>query len=383
MSLSRRDALRLLGGGAVLAAAPGCGAWSMPGSATAAWRGPGAEGEPRRRALSYALLAPSAHNRQSWLVDLGREGEIALSIDRRRLLPETDPPGRQITISQGAFLEVLDMALREEGLAPQIQLYPEGEHGALPDDRPVARVRLAARPDVPREPLFAQVTRRHTNRNPFDTRHEISPSLLEAMARLPLAPGVAVRGTVEPGLRQRIRDLAGRAWELEVLTPRTFRESLELLRIGATEIERHRDGIALTGLGPWMASLLGQMTVEKMLDPSGVAVATALESGRRQARTAMGWIWIETEGNSRRRQVEAGRATLRLHLEAARQGLAWHPMSQALQEYPEMEETRRALYRHLGADPARTTVQMLVRVGRATPAGPSARRPLDSLLRRA
>lgn len=383
MSLSRRDALRLVGGGAVLAAAPGCGRWSMPGSATEAWRGPGAEGDPRRRALSWALLAPSAHNRQSWLVDLRRPGEIVLSADAGRLLPQTDPPGRQITISQGTFLEVAVMALAGQGLAPAVELFPDGEYGATPDDRPVARVRLEARAGLAPDPLLAQVARRHTNRNAFDPGREVAPSVLEAMTRLPVAPAVAVRWTVEPGLRQRIRELAGRAWELEVLTPRTFRESLELLRIGASEIERHRDGLALTGLGPWVAALAGQMSVEKMLDPRGPAARRAIADGQAQARTAMGWVWVETEGNSRRVQVEAGRAYLRLHLEAARQGLAWHPMSQALQEYAEMAETRSALYRALGVDPARTTVQMLARVGWAAPAGPSARRPLDSLLRRA
>jgi hypothetical protein len=54
MELSRRTALRLVGGGVLAAALPGCDGWSVPDSATTAWRNAGSETDLRRRALSYA-----------------------------------------------------------------------------------------------------------------------------------------------------------------------------------------------------------------------------------------------------------------------------------------------------------------------------------------
>jgi hypothetical protein len=58
-----------------------------------------------------------------------------------------------------------------------------------------------------------------------------------------------------------------------------------------------------------------------------------------------------------------------------------YPLSQALQEFPEMRGPREALHRTLGLGAAGETLQMLSRVGFATePSGPSPRRQLESIL---
>ena len=57
--------------------------------------------------ISYALLAPNSHNIQPWLLKLTGENSFDLYVDQTRLLPKTDPPSRQIHISQGTFLEYL------------------------------------------------------------------------------------------------------------------------------------------------------------------------------------------------------------------------------------------------------------------------------------
>jgi hypothetical protein len=47
----------------------------------------------------------------------------------------------------------------------EIELFPEGEFAATRiDRRPVARIRLAADRTVKKDPLFAQITQRRTNR---------------------------------------------------------------------------------------------------------------------------------------------------------------------------------------------------------------------------
>ncbi|RYF38561.1 MAG: twin-arginine translocation pathway signal protein, partial [Comamonadaceae bacterium] len=149
--MDRRNFIRLAGGGMVAAATAttigGCSFSSAyPASTVEAWSGPGAESEPRRRALAYALTAPNPHNRQAWIADLREPGVITLMVDRERLLPETDPFGRQVLIGQGTFLELLVVALAEQGLRGEVRLWPQGE---LPpalndwDRRPVARVTVS------------------------------------------------------------------------------------------------------------------------------------------------------------------------------------------------------------------------------------------------
>jgi len=122
--LDRRTFVRLL---AVAAVSPlaAC-SQDYPEEAVAAWRGPDSAADLRRWALGHAILAPSSHNRQPWLVDLREADAIVLRIDRDRLLPETDPWFRQIVVSQGTFIEALVLALRQRGLEPAVALFPEG-----------------------------------------------------------------------------------------------------------------------------------------------------------------------------------------------------------------------------------------------------------------
>ena len=101
----------------------------MPAAAIEPWKGPGQQADVRRWILGYAILAPHSHNLQSWLVDLGTPDEILLRCDLGRLLPETDPFSRQIMMSHGTFLELLDIAARERGLRAEITLFPEGAFG--------------------------------------------------------------------------------------------------------------------------------------------------------------------------------------------------------------------------------------------------------------
>ncbi len=164
--MERRSFIRVLGGGMVLAAAPAMVACSsaLPPEAVAAWQAPAppaAGSDVRRWILAHAILAPHSHNLQSWLVDLRQPGEIALYCDRTRLLPETDPFSRQIMMSQGTFLEVLDLAARQQGLSrrhravPQRRVRSEGGARQRPDgaDPPGARRQRQARsvvcPGVP------------------------------------------------------------------------------------------------------------------------------------------------------------------------------------------------------------------------------------------
>jgi hypothetical protein len=59
-----------------------------------------------------------------------------------------------------------------------------------------------------------------------------------------------------------------------------------------------------------------------------------------------------------------------------------HPLSQALQEFPEVRGPREAIHKTLGLAALGETLQMLSRVGYATEQrGPSPRRGLESMLR--
>ena len=78
--VSRRMLLVVGGVGVTLIGATGLRLHSNLGPARAPWKQAGAGfGDPRLDALSYAVLAPSPHNIQPWLVRLDDDGGNVLS----------------------------------------------------------------------------------------------------------------------------------------------------------------------------------------------------------------------------------------------------------------------------------------------------------------
>jgi len=383
-----------VGGGVVLAAGAsaftGCVSVRVPRPAVAAWAGPTPDDDVRRWALSFAILAPNPHNLQPWLADLRVPGEITLRLDVQRLLPATDPNGRQILMGAGAFLELLAMAAAERGHRADITLFPEGEPGATLDARPLARVRLVADADVPRDPLFAQALRRRTDRRAYDVARPIAPadvaSLRASVAGLPLAFDLAGRAdalSADQTRVEEIRTIVKDAWRVEMTTEAPMMESMRLLRFGSAEIDRHRDGIIITRRLLVTLAKLGFVDRRKFPAPNSRSTVAQLKEFNAITDATPAYLWLVTEGNARAQQILAGRAYVRVNLAGAARGLGMHPNEQALQEYPEAARPYEAIHRLLGTPAPRHTVQMLARVG-YLPAGavlapPAPRRGLDAL----
>ena len=392
---NRRGFVRLIGGGVVLVAGTvAVGGYFMssnlPEAAIEIWKGPGAEPDVRKRAVAYAVTAPNPHNRQPWLVDLREPDAITLYCDRDRLLPETDPFGRQILIGHGAFLELMVMALAQQGVRSELTLWPAGELATRLSDwdtRPVARLRLVQGEGEQADPLFASVLDRHTPKVPFDTARPVATSALATLLSQPTGTNaVRVGGTIEPGEVAQLRGLCWEAAKVELTTPRTVMESIRLMRVGPDEILAHRDGLTINTRMARIASGLGQFDRSAPPAPGSQAFKQAMQTFDGYCRTAMGFVWLTTTGNSRTDQIAAGRAYVRQQLHATQLGIGLHPMSQSLQEFAEMAPHYERAHRLLLGAPAPAsagdaTVQMMSRIGHsASEVQASPRRPIAQFI---
>lgn len=377
MALTRRRMLGLVGGGAILAAGGGAGVWAAtraPRGAMRPWDLAGGYAEPRARALSWALLAPNPHNRQPWLADLSEPGAVTLHADLGRLLPHTDPLSRQITIGLGCFLEVMRMAAAEDGFRVEIEPFPQGEDPDALDARPVARAVWVEDPAVARDALFAQVPYRRSNKEPFDTARPLDPAALDRLAAV--VRTARFGGTTDASEVAAWRALTREALRIEVETPRTYKESVDLFRIGRREVEANPDGIDFSGpLFEGMAAV-GMFDREVLLDTSSIAYGAGLDAVLANTDTAMGHLWLVTDANTRRDQLAVGADWVRVNLACTAEGLAFQPLSQAIQEYPEMAGLYAEVHDRLA--PEGGTVQMLARVGHGEPVGPAPRWPLEA-----
>lgn len=375
MTLSRRKTLALIGGGVILAASASLGTIATRKLRTALlpWGQAGMGEDARHRALSWALLAPNPHNRQPWLVDLREDGVVTLYVDTAKLLPHTDPFGRQITIGLGCFLELMRMAAAEDGQRVEIMPFPEGFDDRALDGRPVARAVFTADSGVTRDPLFAHALARRSNKEPYDLARPLPEDTLEKLA---VANMAGFGGTLDAKEVADWRAFTHEALRIEIETPHTYKESVDLFRIGRAEVDANPDGIDFTGPLFEVLGTTGLMTRESVLDPSSQAYKAGLDAVFANTDTAMGHVWLVTDGNSRPDQIATGADWLRVNLAATAAGVAFQPLSQALQEYPEMA----ALYRDLHARlaPAGGTVQMLARIGYGPVVDPSPRWPLEA-----
>jgi hypothetical protein len=294
----------------------------------------------------------------------GLQGENGITIwrDPARALPQTDPLDRQLTIGMGCFLELLAIAASQDGLRAEAVLFPEGETG------PLAHVTLT--PGAAPDPLFAHVAARRTNRLGYDTR------LPDAAALADLAP--LARIVTDPEEVAAIRDLSLDAWQVEATTAHVHAESVAVMRFGKSQINANPDGIALGGAMLESLMAVGLMTRAGMADQNS-SIFRQSDTMIRAAMSATPAYAVQlSAGNTRADQIAAGRRWLRLQLTATAHGLSLQPVSQALQEYPEMAALYAQVHEML-AKPGET-VQMLARLGYGPDIDPAPRWPLESKL---
>jgi hypothetical protein len=363
MAKTRRAFIKIVGSSAVIVAAGGgyFAATRTPTKALEPWSLAGTGySDPRMRAISYAILAPNPHNRQPWMVDLAIPGEATLYCDLERLLPETDPPNRQITIGFGCFLELLRMAAAEEGMRAEITRFPEGVPDGLLDERPIAHIKFHQN-GATRDPLFAHVLDRRSVKEVYDTAQPVADDALAQIASA-AANDVHIRTTNDMSNVEKFRDLTWRAHVVETMTPHTMQESIDLMRIGKKEINENPDGIELGGVFLETLALTGQISREQLADQNSRAFKIGLDMFEEIMMSGMAYTWVITDTNTRDDQLNAGQAWVRMNLQATQLGLGFHPHSQALQEFPEMSALFAEIHNELGVS-GEGRVQMFGRLG--------------------
>ncbi|WP_206188533.1 Acg family FMN-binding oxidoreductase [Parasedimentitalea denitrificans] len=376
MTISRRKALSMIGGGVILAAAgTGVHITRKPTKALAPWAAAGQYNEVRKRALSYAILAPNPHNRQPWMVDLATPDQVKLYVDTSRLLPHTDPFSRQITIGQGCFLEVMRMAAAQDGYDVQFDLFPEGSDTEKLDSRPVAIAHFQKSDTVQPDPLFAHIMQRRTQKEPFEMDRPVSDSDLRGLISASQSGTRRWADNSDQSV-EHYRKLSEEAMMVEIDTPHTYRESVDLFRIGRAEVNTNPDGIDFSGPLFETLNMFGLFSRKAALDKESVTYTGGIDAVLSNTRTAMAHIWITTKGNTREDQITAGRDWVRLNLQTTALGMGLQPLSQALQEYPEMADHYAQIHKELAEDGE--TVQMFGRLGYCAPVPESPRWPLEA-----
>ncbi len=311
--------------------------------------------------LRYAVLAPSAHNSQPWFFAV-RPDSVDLYADRTRALPVVDPQDRELTISCGAALGTLEVAMTRFGLRHDTRVLPEA---TIVDHLARVRVTSTGAP-LPDEALFEAIVRRHTNRKAY---HEdpVAREIALALETEALEGGVWFALVHDLDTRLAIADLVEEGDREQMGDPSFRRELASWMHPNRS---RARDGM------PGYAHAMGDA-----LSSIAPLVVRTFDIGEQQAATDRNLALkspllgvIGTEDDSPRAWVLAGRALARVLLRATAVGLSASFLNQSI----EVPDLRKRLATSIGRS---GLPQLLVRMGVAEAARPTPRRSLDEVLR--
>jgi hypothetical protein len=104
-----------------------------------------------------------------------------------------------------------------------------------------------------------------------------------------------------------------------------------------------------------------------------------LETFGEAVASTRGLLFMKSATNDMVDWIETGRAYARAQLAGEMLGLHFQPVSQVLQEYPQMDALRQRFEAFMGVEPP-AKVQMLVRIGRTATPGLSPRRPIGDFI---
>jgi Nitroreductase family len=314
-------------------------------------------GDPSARLrflVRYAVQAPSGHNTQPWLFDVGN-GALDLVADRRRALPVVDPIDRELTISCGAALDHLVVAASAFGETAIVQTFPDPWEPDL-----LATVRLGEHraPTADEAALFDAIPRRRTNRHRFEDR-PVPPDSEERLVAVAAGNGVRLVLLHDEASRQTVAEIVAEGDRMQ-FDDASFRREL------AAWIHPRRSGDGIAVPAPLEPMVHFAMRTFDLGDRTA-----ARDRQLAEGSPLLGVL--ETNTDDAAAWFAAGRALSRLLLTATVDGISASFLNQPIEV---------AALRPRLAEVADGTghPQLLLRFGYGPDVPPSARRPVDDVL---
>ncbi|HBC92535.1 MAG TPA: hypothetical protein DCZ10_06415 [Pelotomaculum sp.] len=343
--------------------------------------------DPRIRLTAHGMLSANGHNMQPWKIRLDRDEPMVfyLYADSDRFTNEVDPLARQMMITQGAFLEYVNIAGDELGYQTAVELFPEGGYNEqkLPESmktKLVAKIMLTK--DRPQSsPLYDFMFLPDTNRAAYQST-KLTAEQIHQLETINADINMSIKIFQDEENVAKLGSYAMQGAAIEADVKRVMRESETIFRANEYQKNKYRYGFSVEGQGTSgiMRHLIqGLVTLFPSMNSGKAASDRFIQSTRTSVANTPAYAMIITGDNSRTSQVKSGMLYSRLTLTAHRLGFVVQPLSQVLEEYPEMEEPYSSIHRDYAAGGG--TIQMLVRLGKPTQeVPPSMRRDVMDLL---
>lgn len=210
--------------------------------------------DPRIQLAAHGLLAANGHNMQPWKIRLDEDDPLAfyLYADSGRLTNEVDPFARQFMITQGTFLEYIQIAGDKLGYKTDIELFSQGGYDENKLDEsmnaiPVAKITLIkAAPQ--NAPLYDYMFLPDTNRAPYQSAKLTSEQVNE-LENITTDDTMVIKIFQDQENVNKIGDYAIKAASIEAGVDRVMKESEIIFRANEYQKNKYRYGFSVEGQG--------------------------------------------------------------------------------------------------------------------------------------
>lgn len=339
--------------------------------------------KPVMKAIAYGITAPSPHNTQSWYLDIISDTEMLLYI--KHVLPETDPPARQIHIGAGCFIELVNVGMSQEGYETKVEYLPQGDYTLKANEisvKPVAKITLVKTENKTTDVLYDYIYQRGTNRKPYkgkmitETEFERIKTLMGSYhSQLHFFTG-------EEQMRPYL-DIFTTAMEIETKTRATNEETRNKFRFSEQELTEKKDGISLQQMG--YEGMILKIATKQMNNGDSITwhsektYKATMKGINKGIESSKGLIFFTTKTNTKLDWIKSGRDYARFNIAIAKLEIVTHPYNQVIQEYTEMEELQKK-FKELAKVKEGEKTQMIVRIGRAKTSYKSWRKEVDDYI---
>lgn len=328
--------------------------------------------DPRIELAACGLLAANGHNMQPWKIKLDKADSnvFYLFADSRKFTGEVDPYARQMMVSQGTFLEYVKIGGEQFGFKTDIELFPEGEYeksdlsGSM-DHIPVAKITLTKNGKSGNE-LYSAMYLPDTNRSAYQEL-ALSEAEINQLKEINSDPDLSFEIYQDAGDRKKLKGIAMKGIQIEAGVERVMKELEVIFRSNEYKKNKFRYGFSVEGQGSkgLLKHLVqGLVTIFPSMNQGKAASERMIQSGKISVDHTPAYILITSGNNSRVNQVKSGMLYSRLITSAHNLGLVVQPLSQPLEEYPEMKSVYGEIHQNYAKEGE--TIQMLVRIGRPT-----------------
>lgn len=296
--------------------------------------------------LYLASLAPSGHNAQPWQITIKNPQHWVIGSVRERWLPAVDPENRELVLSIGAFVENLVLAAGSCGYAVQLNIVAKHSNSSE-----LIEVRLS--PSQASGLSVQAIRSRRTIRKNLQSSairdEDVDYLVGNEQDRIFYYP-------LHSSMGNYLSQATVMANQAQIARDEVQAELAQWIRWTDQEARQYGTGLTpesmeMKGLVRWVAKKF----FNKNTVMSNTFRSETFKLVQEQVKECAGWLLIRSGGSTVPDLLAAGRAMQASWLRACEKSIAFHPMTQLLEEAVWKTELAEKL--------GHGDVQFIVRVG--------------------